>query len=135
MQPASLAAGEELPELGLKANDCTEMTWLESALFMNGMSDKGIEALLNRTPEFNSSFKAKLDFVTKSITEKQWEEIWRALRDLKEEEANITLIMEPFGGRMSEKAESPSLTGKGTYTTFNTSQGGSGQMSNRTRSN
>ena len=65
---------------------------------MNGMSDKGIEALLNRTPEFNSSFKAKLDFVTKSITEKQWEDIWRALRDLKEEEANIILIMEPFGG-------------------------------------
>ncbi|XP_020270306.1 berberine bridge enzyme-like 22 [Asparagus officinalis] len=100
------AIDTSFPELGLQAEDFTEMNWLESALFMYGMSGKGIEALLNRTPASNSSFKAKSDFVTNPITEKQWGEIWRALRNLKEDNITILLIMEPFGGIMDMIPES-----------------------------
>ncbi|XP_020268997.1 berberine bridge enzyme-like 22 [Asparagus officinalis] len=100
------AIDTSFPELGLQADDFTEMNWLESALFMYGMSGEGIEALLNRTPEFNSSFKAKSDFVTNPITEKQWGEIWRALRNLKDDNITILLIMEPFGGIMDMIPES-----------------------------
>ncbi|XP_020268996.1 berberine bridge enzyme-like 22 [Asparagus officinalis] len=100
------AIDTNFPELGLQAEDFTEMNWLESALFMYGMSGKGIEALLNRTPEFNSSFKGKSDFVTSLITEKQWGEIWRALRNLKDDYITILLIMEPFGGIMNMIPES-----------------------------
>ena len=98
---------KSFPELGLQAEDCTEMNWLESALFMNGMSGQGVEALLDRTPMFNLSFKAKSDFVTKPIAEAEWEKIWRALGDLKaKNNAGLLMIMEPLGGRMSEISES-----------------------------
>ncbi|ONK65753.1 uncharacterized protein A4U43_C06F590 [Asparagus officinalis] len=100
------AIDTSFPELGLQAEDFTEMNWLESALFLNGMSGEGIEALLNRTPVYISSCKVKSDFVTNPITEKQWGEILRALRNLKEDNIIILLIMSPFGGIMDMIPES-----------------------------
>ena len=94
------------PELGLRSEDCTEMTWLESILFFNGMSNQGIQALLNRSPAFNSSFKAKSDFVTTPITEPEFDNIWNFLMTAQDEP--LTMIMDPFGGRMSDI--SPSAT-------------------------
>lgn len=95
-------AQQSFPELGLKATDCTEMSWIESALFFYGLG-KPLETLLNRTPEFNSSFKAKSDFVEHPITEKGLEEIWNFMMDAKDEP--LVLILEPMGGRMSEIKE------------------------------
>jgi len=98
---------KSFPELGLKAEDCTEMNWLESVLFQDSISGQGVEVLLDRTPMFNSSFKAKSDFVTKPIAEAEWEKIWRALVDLKaKNNVGLQMIMEPWGGRLSEISES-----------------------------
>ncbi|CAN1226747.1 Berberine bridge enzyme-like 15 [Linum grandiflorum] len=53
------------PELGLKAENCTEMTWGESTLEFAGFkSGSAIEALLDKTQMFKAKFKAKTDFVT-----------------------------------------------------------------------
>lgn len=97
---------KSFPELGLEANDCNEMNWLESTLFINGMSGLGVEALLYRPEGSSYSFKAKSDFITKPITEEQWEKIWRALSDLKAKEVSLSMIMEPFNGRVSNISES-----------------------------
>ncbi|KAG0495564.1 hypothetical protein HPP92_000255 [Vanilla planifolia] len=96
-------AKQSFPELGLTAADCTEMTWLESTLFFNGEQGKPLEALLDRKPEFNSSFKAKSDFVKNPISETGLEKIWTFLMEAKDEP--LVLILEPLGGMMNEIAE------------------------------
>lgn len=95
---------KSFPELGLKADDCTEMSWLESVLFFNGDTGKGIDILLDRKREYNSSFKAKSDFVREPIPENGWEGIWDFLMGARDEP--LVMIMDPLGGRMSEISES-----------------------------
>ncbi|KAJ0975802.1 hypothetical protein J5N97_017767 [Dioscorea zingiberensis] len=95
---------KSFPELGLKAEDCTEMSWLESVLFFAGYSGRSPDILLDRTPEYNSSFKAKSDFVKKAISKEGLEKIWEFLLEAKDEP--LTMIMDPLGGRMDEISES-----------------------------
>ncbi|KAG5047722.1 hypothetical protein AAZX31_06G300400 [Glycine max] len=92
------------PELGLQAEDCTEMSWIQSVLFFSGYN-KGDspEVLLNRTTTYKSSFKAKSDFVKEPIPKTGLEGIWKMLQ---EEETLALLLMEPYGGRMNEISES-----------------------------
>ncbi|XP_038689573.1 berberine bridge enzyme-like 22 [Tripterygium wilfordii] len=96
---------ESFPELGLKAEDCSEMSWIESTLYFAGFQ-KGqpLEVLLGKTPLYKSNFKAKSDFVTQPIPEDGLGGIWEIF--LKEEMA--FMIMDPFGGRMNEISESES---------------------------
>ncbi|WOL03378.1 flavin-dependent oxidoreductase FOX2-like [Canna indica] len=92
------------PELGFEAKDCNEMSWLESVLYFSGYSGKPTEMLMNRTRQFDISFKAKSDFVEEAVSEEGLEEIWRFLMEARDQP--VTLIMEPFGGIMSEISES-----------------------------
>ncbi|KAM0950755.1 putative tetrahydroberberine oxidase [Dioscorea sansibarensis] len=95
---------KSFPELGLKREDCTEVSWLESVLFFNGDLGKSVDLLLDREPQFNGSFKAKSDFVKKSISKEGLEKIWEFLMEAKDEP--LTLIWDPFGGKMDEILES-----------------------------
>ncbi|KAM7524810.1 hypothetical protein LguiA_014712 [Lonicera macranthoides] len=91
------------PELGLQTQDCTEMTWIESTLYFAGYPrNQTLDALLNRTTLYKSYFKAKSDFVKEPIPTYGLEGIWERfmVEDL------VFLIMDPYGGRMSEIAES-----------------------------
>ncbi|CAN1226733.1 Berberine bridge enzyme-like 15 [Linum grandiflorum] len=92
------------PELGLKAENCTEMTWGESTLEFAGFkSGSAIEALLDKTQMFKAKFKAKTDFVTMDpISETGLEEIWKMML---EEDVPI-VVLEPLGGVMNEISES-----------------------------
>ncbi|TKY49890.1 Tetrahydrocannabinolic acid synthase [Spatholobus suberectus] len=95
---------ESFPELGLQAKDCTEMSWIQSVLFIAGYDKEGPpELLLNRTTTFKSSFKAKSDFAQEPIPKSGLEGAWKMLL---EEETLATLILEPYGGRMNEIPES-----------------------------
>ncbi|MQL92591.1 hypothetical protein Taro_025212 [Colocasia esculenta] len=91
------------PELGLQDSDCTEMTWLESVLYFAGYSGRAPEVLLDRRPEFNSSFKAKSDFVREPISVAGWESIWAFLMAARGEP--LVMIMDPFGGVMGRISE------------------------------
>ncbi|CAN1226723.1 Berberine bridge enzyme-like 15 [Linum grandiflorum] len=91
------------PELGLKAENCTEMTWGESTLEFAVKSGSAIEALLDKTQMFKAKFKAKTDFVTMDpISETGLEEIWKMML---EEDVPI-VVLEPLGGVMNEISES-----------------------------
>lgn len=95
---------ESFSELGAEAKHCSEVSWMESAAYFAGYSDMNSTMLLERRPQYNSSsFKAKSDFVRKPISEKGWKGIWRFMAEAKDEP--VVMIMEPWGGRMDEIAE------------------------------
>ncbi|XP_062095155.1 tetrahydroberberine oxidase-like [Humulus lupulus] len=97
--------GKRFPELGLAREDCTEMSWIESALFVAGLPrEQSPEILLDRTPQSRLSFKAKSDYVKEPIPEKGLEGIWERLYE--EEIGRGVVIMSPYGGKMSEISES-----------------------------
>ncbi|XP_059666703.1 tetrahydroberberine oxidase-like [Cornus florida] len=95
---------QSFPELGLVEQDCTEMSWIESVLyFADYPIGESIDVLLDRTPLVRASFKAKSDYVKEPISETGLKGIWKRFH---EKEAQFAQIMTPYGGRMSEIAES-----------------------------
>ncbi|KAI3907968.1 hypothetical protein MKW98_003613 [Papaver atlanticum] len=93
---------ERFPELGLENNDCTEMSWIQSTLYLNGFPVNGpLEILLDRTQP-KRFYKAKSDYLKAPIPKVGLEGIWKILL----EEDQPILIFNPYGGKMSEISES-----------------------------
>ncbi|KAG5065987.1 hypothetical protein JHK86_009718 [Glycine max] len=91
-------------DLFIRAKDCTEMSWIQSVLFIAGYKkDDPLELLLDRITTFKSFFKAKSDFVKEPIPKSGLDGAWKMLL---EEETLAMLILEPYGGRMDEISES-----------------------------
>ncbi|OAY31592.1 berberine bridge enzyme-like 22 [Manihot esculenta] len=94
---------QNFPELGLKAADCTQMTWIESTLYTAGFPrGSPLEVLLNKTQLYEAIFKAKSDYITEPIPEDGLRGIWQRFL----EEELVYLIMDPYGGRMNDILES-----------------------------
>ncbi|GAV65616.1 FAD_binding_4 domain-containing protein/BBE domain-containing protein [Cephalotus follicularis] len=91
--------GEEFPELGLKKENCTEMSWIESAVWWGGL-DIGTkpEALLDRDVESADFFKMKSDYVQTPIPREGLEGIWKKMIELEKG----GLEFNAYGGRMNE---------------------------------
>ncbi|KAL7129225.1 hypothetical protein ABFS83_13G050700 [Erythranthe nasuta] len=103
---------QSFPELGVRREDCTEVSWMQSALFFGGYSIQvSPEVVTSRNPEIRSTlpitryyFKAKLDYVQEPISIKGFEGMWKLLL---EREANMgELLVVPYGGKMKEISES-----------------------------
>lgn len=94
----------DFPELGLQGKDCNEMSWIQSVLYVANLNRwDPLEVLLNRDSSHKGlSFKAKSDFVKVAIPEYALEGAWTRLQ----QEDKALIIMEPFGGRLHEIAES-----------------------------
>ncbi|GAA0176373.1 hypothetical protein LIER_29379 [Lithospermum erythrorhizon] len=93
---------ETFPELGLKRNDCLEMSWIQSVLYIGGYpTNTPPEVLLQGKSLFKSFFKAKSDFVRKPIGETGLEGLWKRLL----EEDSPLIIWNPFGGMMAKISE------------------------------
>ncbi|KAG2690052.1 hypothetical protein I3760_09G169200 [Carya illinoinensis] len=85
---------ESFPELGLVREDCSEMSWIESTLYFAGFpSGESLDVLL-----------IKSDYVMEPIPEVGLEGIWERFYQKEAKEAE--LVLSPYGGRMSEIAES-----------------------------
>ncbi|KAM3686309.1 hypothetical protein ACJW31_11G189000 [Castanea mollissima] len=94
---------ESFPELGLQAENCTKMNWIQSILFLNGFQTSDpMEVLLDRKTIYKDFLKAKSDFVKEPISDIGLEGIWK--RFLKEE--RVFMIMDPYGVQMKEISES-----------------------------
>ncbi|ONK55207.1 uncharacterized protein A4U43_UnF6400 [Asparagus officinalis] len=92
---------EKFPELGVKPEDCEEMSWIQSVLDFAGYGkNASLEILKSRKPQFEGSYKGKSDFVKEPISEKGWNEIWRFMMEGKDEP--VVMIMDPWGGKLDE---------------------------------
>ncbi|XP_020586287.1 berberine bridge enzyme-like 15 [Phalaenopsis equestris] len=60
------------PELKLAAEDCAEMTWIESALYFAGYQGKPLSSLLERDSPLNYSSTDKPDFLPQSFHSEGW---------------------------------------------------------------
>nr|XP_043639367.1 berberine bridge enzyme-like 26 [Erigeron canadensis] len=94
------------PELGLYEKDCIEMNWIESVVYFSSyIRGESIDALIERKPWPKGNYKIKADYVRKPIPEEALEEIfkWCLL------EENLTIELEPHGGKMSkiDETETP----------------------------
>ena len=96
---------KNFPELGLVRADCLEMSWIESTLYLYGFPNgSSLDVLLDRILVPRMSFKLKLDYVQEPISEIGLEGIWKRFHE--EEGAPATIMMIPYGGKMSEIPES-----------------------------
>ncbi|XP_042056373.1 berberine bridge enzyme-like 13 [Salvia splendens] len=94
----------KFPELGLAREDCVEMSWIQSTLYVAGFPIESREVLLNRSDPGVRSFKSKSDYVQKPTPVKGLEGMWRRL--LEAEAAAAAVLLMPYGGRMPEIGES-----------------------------
>ncbi|KAI3495732.1 hypothetical protein L1887_38078 [Cichorium endivia] len=68
------------PELGLKKEDCFEMSWIESVMhIMEYPKIVPPSVLLERKPSYLNYFKAKSDFVREVIPESGLEGMWKIM--------------------------------------------------------
>ncbi|CAA3024220.1 berberine bridge enzyme-like 18 [Olea europaea subsp. europaea] len=95
---------QSFPELGLKREDCTEMSWIESALYIYELPLGSLDVLLNRTEANIRHYKAKVDYVQKPISKNGLEGLWKRFAEEEAEEAQMLWV--PYGGRMDEVSES-----------------------------
>ncbi|MED6140909.1 hypothetical protein PIB30_098092 [Stylosanthes scabra] len=95
---------ESFPELGLVKEDYTEMSWIESVIFMTGLG-QSLDFLLQRNPStVQTTYKAKSDYVRHPIPENGLEGIWSLFSE--DEGKSVFMQLFPFGGRMDEISES-----------------------------
>nr|DAD36531.1 TPA_asm: hypothetical protein HUJ06_007172 [Nelumbo nucifera] len=94
---------ESFPELGLERKDCMEMSWIESMLYFGGQENKSLEVLLDRNIQDRRIYKAKSDYVKEPIPKSVLESV--LMKSFYEVEQPV-MILSPYGGRMSEIAES-----------------------------
>ncbi|KAL1205330.1 Berberine bridge enzyme-like 22 [Cardamine amara subsp. amara] len=96
---------QKFPELGLRAQDCSEMSWIESTMFFNWKTGQPLEIMLDRNLRFEDQYyKAKSDFVQKPMPENVFEEVTKMFL----EKETPLMILEPFGGKISQISETES---------------------------
>ncbi|CAH9085056.1 unnamed protein product [Cuscuta epithymum] len=95
---------KNFPELGVKKEDCKEMRWVESVLDFYDLPTETPKLLLNRVHNETTSYKAKADYVQKPIPEEGLKGLWELL--LEDEAQNLSMDLNPYGGRMDEISES-----------------------------
>ncbi|GFP84202.1 tetrahydrocannabinolic acid synthase [Phtheirospermum japonicum] len=94
--------GHSFPALGLAGKDCTEMSWIESVMYIAGYApNTPPEVLLQGKPLFRNYFKAKSDFVREPVPEEGLKGLWRRIM----EEDSPLVIFNPYGGMMSKIPE------------------------------
>ncbi|XP_016454107.2 berberine bridge enzyme-like 22 [Nicotiana tabacum] len=91
------------PDLGLKMEDCAEMSWIKSVLYFTGY-EKGepLEVLLDRKTQYKSNFKGKSDFVVEPIPES----VFQGISERFLHQKLAFMILDPLGGKMDEISES-----------------------------
>ncbi|CAL8102081.1 unnamed protein product [Prunus armeniaca] len=90
--------GKQFPELGLKKEDCKEMSWIESVLWWDNY-DNGTspDVLLDRNPDHANFLKRKSDYVQTPISKSRLELLWKKMIEI----GKIGLVFNPYGGMMS----------------------------------
>ncbi|KAK1419852.1 hypothetical protein QVD17_29236 [Tagetes erecta] len=88
------------PELGLKQEDCDEVSWIQSILYWTNFDYKTtpLTILLNRHSDTVNFLKRKSDYVQTPISKPGLTSIFNKLIEL----GKIGLVFNSYGGRMNE---------------------------------
>ncbi|XP_027338932.1 berberine bridge enzyme-like 21 [Abrus precatorius] len=93
---------KEFPLLGLKKENCTEVSWIDSVLWWNDdeslKSGAKPETLLDRDLNDAGFLKRKSDYVQKPISKDGLEWIWKRMIEL----GKVGFVFNPYGGKMSQ---------------------------------
>ncbi|XP_058764769.1 berberine bridge enzyme-like 21 [Vicia villosa] len=93
---------KEFPLLGLKKEDCLEMSWINSVIWYNDdekyNSGAKPESLLDRNLNSAIFGKRKSDYVQKAIPKEGLELIWKKMIEL----GKVGFVFNPYGGKMAE---------------------------------
>ncbi|XP_050145452.1 berberine bridge enzyme-like 8 [Malus sylvestris] len=93
---------ESLPQLGLKDEDYTEMSWIESVLYWSNYAiGTPADVLLERQEKSKKFLKKKSDYVQEPMSKAGLEGLWNKMMELKKP----VLTFNPYGGKMSEISE------------------------------
>lgn len=94
---------KEFPELGLKKEDCMEMSWIDSVLWWANFDNGTLPtALLDRDLDSANFGRRKSDYVQKPISKDGLEWIFKKLIEL----GKTGFVFNPYGGKMNEFAAS-----------------------------
>ncbi|KAG2299930.1 hypothetical protein Bca52824_036402 [Brassica carinata] len=92
---------QRLPELGLKRQDCLEMSWLNTTLFWEDLPvGTPTSVLLDRPSKPEKFFKSKSDYVKKPIPKEGIEKLWNVM--LKFNNNIVYIEWNPYGGVMDK---------------------------------
>ncbi|KAL1205326.1 Berberine bridge enzyme-like 19 [Cardamine amara subsp. amara] len=94
---------KEFPELGLTKENCTEMTWFQSALWWDNRvnaTQTDPKVFLDRNLDTSSFGKRKSDYVATEIPRKGIESLFKKMIEL----GKIGLVFNPYGGKVAEFA-------------------------------
>ncbi|PWA44110.1 berberine/berberine-like, FAD-binding, type 2 [Artemisia annua] len=93
---------KDFPELGLKKEDCIEVSWIESVLYWANfdLNTTKPEILLDRHSDNVNFLKRKSDYVQTAIPKSGLNAIFKKLIDV----GKVGLVFNPYGGRMNEVA-------------------------------
>ncbi|CAA7054576.1 unnamed protein product [Microthlaspi erraticum] len=92
---------KEFPELALKKENCTEMSWLQSALWWDNhvnATQTDPKVFLDRNLDTSSFGKRKSDYVATEIPRAGIESLFKKMIEL----GKIGLVFNPYGGKMAE---------------------------------
>ncbi|PIA28372.1 hypothetical protein AQUCO_07000001v1 [Aquilegia coerulea] len=96
---------QSFPEMGLRKEDCIEMSWIRSAVYFGVFSpETNLNLLLERKNPIlpKHRYLGKSDYVQKPMPEIVFEGIFKRFHKIDEP----GIIMQPYGGRMNEIEES-----------------------------
>lgn len=91
-----------LPELGVRASDCRDMSWIQSMLYFYGYTEAAEEVLLDRSLQPKDYYKVKLDYVTSPIPAAGLAGLLARVV----EDRGGSIDVDPQGGAMGETPES-----------------------------
>ncbi|KAG7546774.1 Berberine/berberine-like [Arabidopsis suecica] len=91
---------KNLPELGLKREDCYEMSWINTTMFWQNYPVGTSTSLLLARPSDppGAFFKSKSDYVKKPIPKEGMEKIWKTMLKFN----NMWMQWNPYGGVMDK---------------------------------
>ncbi|XP_010537313.1 PREDICTED: berberine bridge enzyme-like 4 [Tarenaya hassleriana] len=93
---------KNLPELGLKRQDCIEMSWLNSTVFWADFpAGTPTTVLLDRPTSPGISFKSKSDYVKRPIPKEGMEKMWKSMLKFN----SLWMQWNPYGGVMDRIPE------------------------------
>ncbi|KAL1829492.1 hypothetical protein ACET3Z_007904 [Daucus carota] len=91
------------PELGLKKEDYSEMSWIRSVMWWaNFDNTTSLDTLLSRNSDGVNFLKRKSDYVQTPIPKDGLESIWKKMVEL----GKVGFVLNPYGGKMSEISSS-----------------------------